>query len=160
MPPSLGMPPGGRIGQVTQPVTPPSTPADAVMADRYGGTSPARRRAVILVSGLVGVVALAWVAWAAWFQSTPEVQSSLQSFDVVDDHSATAKVVVKPRDAGVRASCLLRASGADHSVVGELNFRVSGVSGAAVREVEVRTEREATTVELIGCTAPGQSRPR
>ena len=83
---------------MTQPVTPPSTPADAVMADRYGGTSPARRRAVILVSGLVGVVALAWVAWAAWFQSTPEVQSSLQSFDVVDDHSATAQVVVKPRD--------------------------------------------------------------
>ena len=160
MPPSLGMRPGGRIGQVTQPVTPPSTPADAVMADRYGGTSPARRRAVILVSGLVGVVALAWVAWAAWFQSTPEVQSSLQSYDIVDDHTATAKVVVKPSDAGVRASCLLRASGADHSVVGELNFRVSGVSRAIVREVEVRTEREATTVELIGCTAPGQSRPR
>ena len=52
------------------------------------------------------------------------------------------------------------ASGADHSVVGELNFRVSGVSGAILREVEVRTEREATTVELIGCTAPGQTRPR
>ena len=88
------------------------------------------------------------------------MQSSLQSFDVVDDHTATAKVVVQPRDAGVRASCLVRASGADHSVVGELNFRVSGVGGATVREVELRTEREATSVELIGCTAPGQSRPR
>jgi hypothetical protein len=154
------MGPGGRIDQVTQPVRPPAAPADAALADRYGGTSPARRRVVILVSGLVGVVALAWVAWAAWFQSTPEVQSSLQSFQVVDDHTATAKVVVQPRGADVRASCLVRASGADHSVVGELNFRVSGVGEAIVREVEVRTEREATTVELIGCTAPGQSRPR
>jgi len=126
------------------------------MADRYGGTSPARRRAVILVSGLVGVVALAWVAWAAWFQSTPEVQSSLQSFDVVDAHSATAKVVVKPRDAGVRASCLLRASGADHSVVGELTFRPT----QGTNTVTVRTERAATAVDVPGCIADGQDHPR
>ena len=69
------------------------------------------------------------------------------------------KVVVKPSDAGVRASCLLRASGADHSVVGELNFRVSGVSGATVREVEVRTEREATTVETHRLHRPGPVPP-
>ena len=36
------------------------------MADRYGRPSAGRRRAVILVSGLVGVVALAWVIWAAY----------------------------------------------------------------------------------------------
>ena len=26
--------------------------------------------------------------------------------------------------------------------------------------VTIRTEREATSVELVGCTAPGQTRPR
>lgn len=130
------------------------------MSDRYGTASPRRRRLVVAVSGVVGVVALAWLAWAAWFQSTPDVQSSLRSFDVVDTHQVTASVAVKPRDADVRASCLVRAFGEDHSVVGELNFEVTGVSGTDVREVTVRTEREATSVELIGCRAGDQARRR
>ena len=60
------------------------------MAGRYGGQSPRRRRAVILASGVVGVLALAWLAWAGWSQSTPDVQSNLQSFEVVDTHSVEA----------------------------------------------------------------------
>jgi hypothetical protein len=130
------------------------------VADRYGTPSPARRHAIIIASGVVGVLALAWLAWAAWFQSTPDVQSSLRSFDVVDNHSASAVVAVKPRSKDVSASCLVRAFGEDHSVVGELNFKVAGVSGTTLREVTLRTEREATSVELVGCTAGDQSRPR
>ena len=70
------------------------------MADRYGRPSAARRRVVIGVSGLVGVVALAWVIWAAYVQGTPEVQSSLRTYHVVDDHTARATVVVKTRNDG------------------------------------------------------------
>ena len=130
------------------------------LADRYGAATPGRRRVVIAVSGVVGVLALAWVAWAAWSQGTPEVQSSLRTFEVVDTHTASAVVAVKTRSGDVSASCLVRAYSADHSVVGELNFKVSGASDTTSRTVELRTEREATSVELIGCTAPGQSRPR
>jgi len=130
------------------------------LADRYGTVSAARRRTIIVASGVVGVVALGWLAWAAWFQGTPDVQSSLRSFVVVDNHSASASVVVKPTSREVTASCLVRAFGEDHSVVGELNFKVTNESRAIVRTVTVRTEREATSVELIGCTTAGQSRPR
>ncbi|MCW2761335.1 MAG: hypothetical protein JWR85_1536 [Marmoricola sp.] len=130
------------------------------LADRYGTASPARRRAIIVTSGVVGVLALAWLAWAAWFQSTPEVQSSLRSFDVTDAHSVSAVVIVKPSSPDVSASCLVRAFGVDHSVVGELNFKVAGEKAAISRTVNLRTEREATSVELVGCTAKGQSRPR
>ena len=127
---------------------------------RYGTPSAARRRSVILASGVIGVLALTWLAWAAWSQGTPEVQSSLRSFDVVDTHRAVAVVLVKPRASEVSASCRVRAFAADHSVVGELNFKVSGESDIAVRELTLRTEREATSVELIGCTTPEQPRPR
>jgi hypothetical protein len=130
------------------------------LATRYGTASPGRRRATIVVSGVVGVVALVWLAWAAWFQSTPEVQSSLRSFDVVDSHTVKAEAVVRPRSTDVRASCLVRAFAVDHSVVGELNFQVSGVDSNTLRAVTLRTERAATSVELVGCTAAGQSRPR
>ena len=130
------------------------------MAGRYGAQSTRRRRAVILASGVVGVLALAWLAWAGWSQSTPDVESNLQSFEVVDNHSAEATVVVDLRSEGVTASCLVRAVGTDHSVVGERNFEVTGDSGASRHDVTVRTERRATSVEMIGCTSPDQSRPR
>ena len=130
------------------------------LADRYGTASPARRRTVILASGVIGVLALAWLAWAAWLQGTTDVQSSLRSFEVLDAHAVRADVAVMPRSGDVSASCLLRALSADHSVVGELNFKATGESGTTVREVTVRTEREATSVELIGCTTADQPRPR
>jgi hypothetical protein len=130
------------------------------MAGRYGGQSPRRRRAVILASGVVGVLALAWLAWAGWSQSTPDVESNLQSFEVLDSHSVEATVVVDIRSEGVTANCLVRAVGTDHSVVGERNFEVTGDSGASRHDVTVRTERRATSVEMIGCTSPDQSRPR
>ncbi len=130
------------------------------MAGRYGSQTPRRRRAVILASGVVGVLALAWLAWAGWSQSTPDVESNLQSFEVVDSHGVEATVVVDIRSDGVTANCLVRAVGTDHSVVGERNFEVTGDSGASRHDVTVRTERRATSVEMIGCTTPDQSRPR
>jgi hypothetical protein len=130
------------------------------VAERYGTPSAARRRTVILASGVIGVLALAWLAWAAWSHGTPDVQSSLRSFDVVDAHTTTVDVVVSPRSSEISASCLLRAFAEDHSVVGELNFKVADESGATVRTVTMRTERGATSVELIGCRTADQSRPR
>ena len=149
MPTILEMEPSARIRQVSD-----------LMSDRYGTERPARRRLVIAMSGVVGVVALAWLAWAVWFQSNPDVQSSLRSYDVVDTHRVMAAVVVKPASRDVSANCLVRAFGVDHTVVGELNFKVSGESGAVVRTVSIRTERGATGVELIGCTTADQDRPR
>jgi len=130
------------------------------MADRYGRPSAARRRVVIGVSGVVGVVALAWVLWAAYVQGTPDVQSSLRTFHVVDSHTARATVVVKTRHDGVRASCVVRADAADHSVVGEVTFAVTGHGGTSTHRVTLRTERAAAAVEMVGCTAPGQKQPR
>ena len=130
------------------------------MADRYGRPSTTRRRVIIAVSGLVGIVALAWVVWAAYVQGTPQVQSSLRTYHVVDGHTALATVAVTTRSQGVRASCVLRAEAADHSVVGEVNFAVVGTGKTTTRQVTMRTERPAAAVDLVGCTAPGQKRPR
>jgi Domain of unknown function (DUF4307) len=130
------------------------------MSERYGAASPARRRLVIAISGAVGVVALCWLVWAMWFQSNPDVQSSVRTFDVVDDHTVQAEIALRVKDEDVRANCLVRAVGLDRSVVGEVNFEVTGVSGSVNREVTLRTEREATAVDMVGCTTKDQSRPR
>jgi hypothetical protein len=126
---------------------------------RYGAPSPWRRRA--LVGGCVAVVAvfLGWLAWTAISHATPEVESELLSFDAVDAHTVTARVAVDRRDVDVEATCKVRAFAEDHTVVGEKSWSPDG-EPRAEDDVTIRTERLATSVELVGCTTEGQSRPR
>src|SRR3954451_1141865 len=133
--------------------------AQDTLSERYGTPAPWRRRTVIAASALVAAVFLGWLAWTVYEHSTPEVTSELETFSIEDDHSATAVVVVVLDDADVQASCTLRAYAADHTTVGELTFTPDPSQGR--RQVEtIRTERRATSVENIGCTAPGQDQPR
>ena len=108
----------------------------------------------------VASLALVWLAWVAWFQSTPDVESELQGFDIVSDHSAVARVTVQLSDADTEAKCLVRALGSDHSVVGEVNFEVTGTTKRMLHTVDIRTERRTNAVELVGCSTERQKRPR
>jgi hypothetical protein len=127
------------------------------LADRYGAPAPWRRRVVLAVSVVVSAAFLGWLGWTAWSHATPDVDSQLVGYSVVDEHAADATVDVRLADDDVDATCTLRAYAEDHTVVGELSF-VPETSGRS--EHTVRTERLATSVELLGCTAPGQNRPR
>jgi hypothetical protein len=131
------------------------------LAQRYG--TDRGPRTLFLAAGVVVLVVagLAWVVWAALFHSQPQVHSDLVSFEGATEHTITATVTVVRRDEDVQASCLLRAIAADHSIVGELNFTVDASQAArATLTQEIRTEREATAVEKIGCLADGQSKRR
>jgi hypothetical protein len=136
----------------------PIKPSTGPSGDRYGRPAPWRRTAIIVASGLVGVLALSWLAWTTLFHATPDVRSEIVGWEVVDDHAVTAQIeVVISSDAkGVEATCQVRATASDHTVVGEATFEP--VAGR--NEVEVRTERRATSVESVGCTTPDQPRPR
>ena len=126
------------------------------LADRYGAPAPWRRRVTVGVCVVLVAAFLGWLGWTIWDQSTPQVRSEIVGYKVVDEHLSTATVEVRLADDDVVASCTLRAYAEDHTVVGELVF--TPVDGQS--EQDVRTERLATSVELLGCTAPGQSRPR
>ena len=126
---------------------------------RYGAPAPWRRRALISASVALAVAFMAWLAWSVYEHSTPQVTSELETFSVEDDHTVTAVLVVHLDSADVKASCTLRAYAEDHTTVGELTFTPDPSKGR--RQVEtIRTERRATSVDKIGCTAPGQDRPR
>ena len=129
------------------------------LQDRYGAPAPWRRTAVVAASAVLALVFLAWLGWTAWSHSTPDVQSALVGYEVVDEHVATAEVDVRLSDEDVRASCRVRAYAEDHTTVGERSFTPS-YAGPQPLTVEVRTERRATSVELVGCTTPGEPRPR
>lgn len=130
------------------------------LANRYGTPSRARRTALIALATALAVAGLGWLAWAAVYQSTPEVQSELVGFRVEDEHTATAEIDVDRDSTDVSATCFLRAISEDHEIVGELTLAVG--SGPEEQRVEatVRTSRRATTIESLGCIAPGQPQRR
>ncbi len=127
-----------------------------LLAERYGA---ARRRPLrVGAASAVAVVFLGWLAWTTWFHATPDARSELVGFDVAGENTAVGTVDIRLADdvepEGV--TCLLRAAAYDHTTVGELRF----TPRPGRSDYEMRTERRATSVELIGCTTPDQPRPR
>ena len=126
------------------------------LADRYGTPARWRRPAGVSLAVVLAVVGLGWLGWTMWFHTNPAVTSELVSFEVTGDHQMQVRLDVRLGGDDVAASCRLRAYAEDHTPVGELAF--SPAEGS--NEVVIRTERRATTVEKLGCTADGQPRPR
>ncbi|HEY9564539.1 MAG TPA: DUF4307 domain-containing protein [Nocardioides sp.] len=125
------------------------------LSDRYGTRRSGQRVVLIAASAVLTVVFLVWLGWVAWFHASPEVQSEMMGFTIQGEHTATAVVSVELSDVD-DANCKLRALAQDHVVVGEHNF--SPVDGR--NEVEIRTDRKADSIDLVGCTSPDQPRPR
>jgi hypothetical protein len=138
-----------------------STPRSSALDDRYGTSGPVRRKGVVALAVVVVAAGLSWLAWAMLEQGRPEVQSALVGFEAEGSHAAVATFDVVRRSAEVEASCLLRAFSADHAVVGEANVTVGpgGQERQRLRET-VRTERQATSVEMVGCVTQEQRRRR
>lgn len=131
-----------------------SAPTD--LTDRYGAPSAGRRRALLAVVVVVAAAFLGWLGWTVWEELHPKVTSSLVTWDAKDEHTAVATVEVRLSDDATHPTCTLQASAEDHTVVGELAF--TPVDGRS--DLTIRTERLATQVQLLGCTADGQNRPR
>ncbi|WP_121255684.1 DUF4307 domain-containing protein [Nocardioides ferulae] len=138
-----------------------SSPArpDPSLAARYGTPPPGRRRLLVAGSTALALVFLAMIGWFVVVYSDPAVQSDVEAWEIVDEHQVRATVVVTMADDAEDVSCLLRATAEDKNTVGELAWDTG--PGDPARQVKtIRTERRATSVDLIGCTAKGQNRPR
>ena len=131
------------------------------LSERYGAPSRARRPLVVTGAVVLAAVALAWLTWVVMFHGRPQVTGQLTGYHVDGQHAVVTGYTVVRRDPGVAATCLLRATADDHSTVGELNVPVPPSSEKVVTlSSTVRTERRATTVDLVGCTSPGQQQGR
>jgi hypothetical protein len=131
------------------------------LADRYGTRTGSGHKGLVAVIVVLAGIGLSWLAWVMLVHGRPLVQSDLNGYETVDQHTTTAEFTVVRRDEEVRASCLLRAFAADHTIVGELDVPVGpGAPTTQTLERQVRTEREATSVEVVGCVAEGQPQRR
>ena len=130
------------------------------LAARYGRSRRGARRPLIAVGALLAVAALGWLIWVAVQHSTPPVASRLIGFEIVSPTTAKATIEVERTD-DVIASCRVQAKASDFSVVGEVTVTVpADAPRRQTLTTDVSTQRAATSVVLIGCTAPGSDRPR
>jgi hypothetical protein len=133
----------------------------AHLAERYGAPNRARKPLVVAGTIVLAVAGIGWLVWVIAFHGSPQAQSQLLSFDIAGQHAVHARLTVVRSEPDVQASCLLRAIASDHSIVGELDFTVGPAPAtSSTLSKSVRTERRATTVELLGCVAPGQQQRR
>jgi hypothetical protein len=133
-----------RIGAVTDPTE--------ILANRYGADRPRRRGLAIVLGAIVALALLAWAIWAGVAQEDPPLEAQLPAYDVVSGHEVRVKVDAHVRDADTAAACLLRATAEDHSVVGELTLTADELRRSEGEWISVRTERRATTAEVVRCT--------
>lgn len=135
-----------------------SSPADSLQ-ERYGARSRTGQVVLIAVAAAVVLGLGGWLVWAMLFHSSPEISSSEIGHEVVDDHLATIRVSIEMDDGLEDVTCGVRAISVDKTVVGEQTFTPDPDEGP-VYELQIQTERRATTVEWLGCKAKGQPRYR
>jgi hypothetical protein len=110
---------------------------------------------------VVAAAGLSWLTWVILEHGRPEAQSSLVSFHAKGEHAVVATFTVVRRSADIEADCLLRATSTDHASVGDLNVTVGpGEPATSTLDRTIRTERRATSVELLGCSTAGQKQRR
>ncbi|NYG56781.1 DUF4307 domain-containing protein [Nocardioides perillae] len=132
---------------------------DALLAERYGAPARRSRLPVVVTAAASALVFGGWLAWTAWDHATPDVTSEMVGYEIDPPHRATGTVDVAIADGVDPAdvTCTLRALAWDKATVGELAF---SPAGSGRQTLEVRTEREATSVDVVGCTTPDQQRAR
>jgi hypothetical protein len=130
------------------------------LAARYGRPSRGRKALLVGIVGVLALTGLVWLLWVAFIQSNPPVASRLQAFKITSPTTATATILVE-RTKDVEASCRLQAKAADYSIVGEVTLTVPADSPRSqTLKATVTTQRDATSVVLVGCTTADAHRPR
>jgi len=122
------------------------------MRERYGTERPRQRLVLVIATTLLTIVFLSWLGWVVIFHGNPAIDSQVSSFDPVSAHQINVKLGTRFRNDHVTGNCLVRATASDHSIVGELNLSAQQIREAEGRWIPIRTERRATTAEVVRCT--------
>ncbi|QNP64975.1 DUF4307 domain-containing protein [Streptomyces genisteinicus] len=123
---------------------------------RYGRSADERAdRRLKVLGAVLGTGMIAMVGWFGYdYVAGQDISAEVIKFDVVDGSKEVQVHLEVRKDADATGSCTVRALAEDGGEVGRLDARFEDTGTKRIdRVVTVRTTREATSAELMGCTA-------
>ncbi|MDQ0844721.1 MULTISPECIES: DUF4307 domain-containing protein [unclassified Streptomyces] len=123
---------------------------------RYGRTADERAdRKLRIVGAVLGACMLALVGWFGYdYVAGTRISAEVIKFDVMEGADEVQVHLEVRKDAGAAGSCTLRALAEDGAEVGRLDVAIGQEGENRVDEVvKIRTTRQATSAELMGCNA-------
>ncbi|MCQ6556774.1 DUF4307 domain-containing protein [Streptomyces sp. C10-9-1] len=123
---------------------------------RYGRSADERAdRGLRVLGAVLGTVAVAVVGWFGYdYVAGRTLSAEVIKFDVVQGANEVQMHLEVRKDADATGTCTVRALAEDGTEVGRLDARFEETgTGRIDRVVRIRTTREATGAELVGCTA-------
>ena len=121
-------------------------------AERYGAPLVSRRTARLLTA-LAAVVFLAVVLMVALPSSDSSVHSEVYSYDHLDDDVIAVEYVVT-MEPGTEASCRIQALNKGRAQVGFVETTSPAQQEKrTAHQVEISTQGEAVSAEIISCSA-------
>jgi len=132
----------------------PDGTSGARPAGRYGERRTSR--AGLLVIAATCLALLGWLVWAALAAATPDVRSTLISYDVIDERQVQVRFsVTADKDASV--VCRLEAAAASGEVVGLTEVELEpGPRELRQLATKFATRSRAATVTVAGCRVRAQ----
>ncbi|QIP84942.1 DUF4307 domain-containing protein [Streptomyces sp. Tu 2975] len=123
---------------------------------RYGRTADERAdRKLRIVGAVLGACMLALVGWFGYdYVAGTRISAEMIKFDVMEGADEVQVHLEVRKDAGAAGSCTVRALAEDGAEVGRLDVAIGQEGENRIDEVvKIRTTRQATSAELMGCTA-------
>ncbi|MEV4682602.1 DUF4307 domain-containing protein [Streptomyces kurssanovii] len=123
---------------------------------RYGRTADERAdRKLRIVGAVLGACMLALVGWFGYdYVAGTRISAEVIKFDVMEGVDEVQVHLEVRKDAGAAGSCTVRALAEDGAEVGRLDVAIGQEGENRIDEVvKIRTTRQATSAELMGCNA-------
>jgi Domain of unknown function (DUF4307) len=130
----------------------PEEPVEQTLDARYGRRAPrsTRRKAVLVMAGLVVLTAATLLVWAAFVRVQPGVEALTVSYDVRSDREVAVRVeVTKP--AGRAAECTVIAQDVDARIVGSGTVTAPAAGARAYVDTVLETTRLAILGKVESC---------
>ncbi|MFG3346623.1 DUF4307 domain-containing protein [Streptomyces sp. NPDC048018] len=121
---------------------------------RYGRSADERAdRTLKIVGAVLGAVFLVVMGWFGWYYVVDnKISAEMIKFDVVSADEVQVHLEIR-KDADARGVCTLRSRSEDGAEVGRKDVRIDEPGDRLDRVYSIRTTANATSAELIGCTA-------
>ncbi|CAB4531684.1 unannotated protein [freshwater metagenome] len=117
---------------------------------RYG-VRETSRPGWLIPAIVLGIVGGGWILWTANHHSTPQIRSTLISFEEVSDSQISIRYSLELKDPSIAHTCLLTAKDYGVNVVGQLTDLIPTGQAKVTREVLIPTRLRAVNAGIEKC---------